>query len=399
MSDYFRLVCDFEVLTPMFLGGASQEAELRAASIKGALRFWFRALDPGFKEHEPLLFGSGGKEAGQSLLLLRCKAGPRAEERMRWGDAKVNQFDQRSGRQVKNGIVYLGYPFAMKGNESRTAVPPGARFSLLVTCRRSAPGKVPPGVTPLRAALASTWALGHFGALGMRARRGFGALALIDWRLEDRDGQPLPETGELAELPLLHRVANPGDWTAGAQRGLGAIRSWFGRFEVGERRQTEKHPHFGQRADFTIGKGDVRRNDWRGVLLSLGRSLQDFRERKRPDYDLVKEHVLFKANKGGRQIQRVPSRATFGLPLTFRFSSVPDGRSVTFAPVNGERHGSLLFLRPVVAGETLFGLYLRLDGEVPGMDTRVGLRGTGRALEPATKNVMDEFLEEIKGKG
>ena len=35
----------FKVVTPMFMSGADQsQAELRTASIKGALRFWWRAL-------------------------------------------------------------------------------------------------------------------------------------------------------------------------------------------------------------------------------------------------------------------------------------------------------------------------------------------------------------------
>ena len=35
---------DLEVVTPMFLGGANvNDAELRIPSIKGMLRFWWRA--------------------------------------------------------------------------------------------------------------------------------------------------------------------------------------------------------------------------------------------------------------------------------------------------------------------------------------------------------------------
>ena len=41
-SETFKL----KVLTPMFMGGADSdgEPELRAASIRGAMRFWFRAI-------------------------------------------------------------------------------------------------------------------------------------------------------------------------------------------------------------------------------------------------------------------------------------------------------------------------------------------------------------------
>jgi CRISPR-associated protein Cmr1 len=38
----------FQIVTPMFLGGAGQKAEgIRPPSVKGALRFWWRALNWG----------------------------------------------------------------------------------------------------------------------------------------------------------------------------------------------------------------------------------------------------------------------------------------------------------------------------------------------------------------
>ena len=53
-----------EIVTPLFLGGAnSNKAELREASIKGMLRFWWRALygDEDYKsmrKRESEIFGS-----------------------------------------------------------------------------------------------------------------------------------------------------------------------------------------------------------------------------------------------------------------------------------------------------------------------------------------------------
>ena len=40
-----RLTFKLQVVTPLFLSGANQQvAELRPPSIRGALRFWFRAM-------------------------------------------------------------------------------------------------------------------------------------------------------------------------------------------------------------------------------------------------------------------------------------------------------------------------------------------------------------------
>jgi CRISPR-associated protein Cmr1 len=410
MSPFFRLIAELDVLTPLFLGGASQEAELRTPSVKGAMRFWYRALDPAYQTREGELFGSGGKDARQSLLLLRCRPGHRALERLHWRrDVRVERFNQGTGRQTTNGLTYLAYPLELKGNDDRTAIVPGARFTVEVTCRR-APKHVAPEL-PLRAALASLWSLGHFGALGMRARRGFGALALTGWRLEDANGQSLA-ADEIEELQLLCQATSPSQWAESARRALDVLKRWFGAFEGGDEQEARprgkggrpdrsarvRHLHFGPRADFVVGSEQVKRDDWQRAMLSLGSALQAFRQRKQPDYQAVKDHVLSNLERRGNWIQRTPERATFGLPLTFRYGSVPRGRPVTFAPVDGERHGSPLFLRPVLVGDRIASLFLRLDGDVPGIDTFVGVRGTGRSLEPAGRDAVDDFMQEMKRK-
>lgn len=64
---------DLEVVTPMFLGGANTtDAELRVPSIKGMLRFWWRAtcgiesLEE-MKEKEATIFGSTDQKASFSM--------------------------------------------------------------------------------------------------------------------------------------------------------------------------------------------------------------------------------------------------------------------------------------------------------------------------------------------
>lgn len=66
---------DCEIVTPMFLGGAdTRKAELRVPPIKGALRFWWRALNPqninDLKKKESAIFGDAGDEYGKSKLKI-----------------------------------------------------------------------------------------------------------------------------------------------------------------------------------------------------------------------------------------------------------------------------------------------------------------------------------------
>lgn len=71
-----KLVFECETITPMFLGGADGNAELRPPSIKAALRFWWRALNGGLsledlKKKEAEIFGGSGDNEGKSKFSIR----------------------------------------------------------------------------------------------------------------------------------------------------------------------------------------------------------------------------------------------------------------------------------------------------------------------------------------
>ncbi len=62
-----------EVLTPMFLGGANGDAELRAAPLKNAIRYWWRITKGDIphndlRNQEQKLFGGVSGNATRSLV-------------------------------------------------------------------------------------------------------------------------------------------------------------------------------------------------------------------------------------------------------------------------------------------------------------------------------------------
>ena len=81
------LTLALEIITPCFCGGAEsdQAAEIRAASIRGQLRWWFRVLGgfeslvasmPDVRDQENLIFGSAaGEEGSGGKLTVRVRAG------------------------------------------------------------------------------------------------------------------------------------------------------------------------------------------------------------------------------------------------------------------------------------------------------------------------------------
>lgn len=68
---------EMEIVTPLLMGGAdSRKAELRVPSIKGVLRFWWRALYPhlsleDLKKEESKIFGDAGTEYGKSKVQIK----------------------------------------------------------------------------------------------------------------------------------------------------------------------------------------------------------------------------------------------------------------------------------------------------------------------------------------
>jgi len=176
----------YRIVTPMFLGNADQKAiSLRPPSIKGALRFWWRALNWGrclqeagaesaalklLHRQEAHLFGSAADEAGsgQGRFLLRVNRQPAlAPLETVWP-------------QNNTGSGYLGYGLmATADKPHREGLREGGEFGLELRFKPNTPDTdVDAIIQTLR-----VWSL--FGGLGSRARRGFGSVTLLELNGED----------------------------------------------------------------------------------------------------------------------------------------------------------------------------------------------------------------------
>ena len=75
-----------ETITPMFLTGADgRTPELRPPSIKGAMRFWWRAMNghlplDKLKEEESKIFGASNRKIGRSRVVIKNQDIPRDEK-------------------------------------------------------------------------------------------------------------------------------------------------------------------------------------------------------------------------------------------------------------------------------------------------------------------------------
>ena len=302
-----RIKATFDIVTPMFLGGAHQkQSELRPPAVKGALRFWWRAMswgqcweDAGEDEVQALqvlhsreaeIFGSASSEhgGGQSCFRLRVD-GP-----------QVKQPPEASLGHVY--LLGLGLYDHTKGCTRETAIPPGERpLTVGLRFRRKTPADQRDQVA--RALM--LWGL--LGGLGSRSRRGLGSIALH--KLEGSDLKVPEDVATLKRAldELLPRPPKPlPPFTAFSSKsrvdcsGEGKD-AWRLLNAVGFEMMLERS--WGNKG--RVGKQDAERN---------------FKE----------DHDNALAVAAGRLPKDLPKRIIYGLPHNYYFSTA--GRKASFDP-------------------------------------------------------------------
>lgn len=384
-----KLTVTLKTVTPLFLGGAepNERAELRAPSIKGAMRFWYRAIDADYVKNEPKIFGS--TDEGQGGFFLRT--GKDIKEPQEWNPTHYDKltikhpnYDANKGHNEKtwqlNGIKYLSYSLKL-GDKKPKFIPTDKDIKLLFTLR--------PNAHPdcKKALLSSLWLLGHIGGLGSRSRRGFGTVALQSWEWEDKS---------TIELPIAHSADSPEKWLEQFQKGLNMIKDWF----KGER--VVDHTVFGSNTKFYLlngfpieTRGGKPFEPWEMALNEAGLRMQTFRQRYKPDYDNVRNHLIAKAGNGGVFLKEAPQRTAFGLPLTFQYSKLPTNSNKTiFQGHPYERNASPLHIRIVKIGDVCNPLFILLDAPLIAVKEQKDKEGQN-AKKPPTPNILNTFCDTV----
>ncbi len=147
-----------ETITPMFLSGADGVTpELRPPSIKGALRFWWRAMNghlslEDLKTKEDEIFGGTD---GRSKVLIRVKM-------------LNNNLSKKYIKSLRNqSLTYMAY-----GVEERLYFDIGTKFNIIFTINEQNKDKY----LEIKNELIKSFSLlTHLGGLGAKSRNGFGA--------------------------------------------------------------------------------------------------------------------------------------------------------------------------------------------------------------------------------
>ncbi len=212
-----------ETITPMFLAGAdSRTPELRPPSIKGAMRFWWRALHghlslKELKEKESRIFGGTGGVQARSCFSIRVHSAGRLEvtdarpvphkrfniPALNVGEQFKVTFSMHDRPKDKNGIVLFTLD--------------QLRNLFLLTC--------------------------YLGGFGKRVRRGFGSVDVIEIN-ESRDA--IPQNINLENIHKLIQSFSP-HYSLGDERisftfpGKAPAYGYLIRVELGEQYSSEEN--------------------------------------------------------------------------------------------------------------------------------------------------------------
>ena len=316
-----KITCQFTLSTPAFIGsGSGQCADtLSPASIKGALRFWWRALQwdsllqlsdgnatkalARLSQQERDLFGSAsGSTGNQSRVLIKPIL------------PLKGKLSDKNSLKGKPGLQYLAgmglYHF--KKGMLREALQPFS-FDLSLVLKNLGSEQE----TQLGRALL---ALGSLGGVGSRSRKGFGSLCLHS--VEGLD---------------IAAPSSPAEWRQALQQ----LGRWNG---------VALPPYTAFSALSRIDSAAGTSSSALDTLESIGRELQLYRsygregkvaerdaERNfRDDHDSILEF-----SKSGN-IETAPRRSVFGLPHNYFFSSTKS--NIEIGPEKLERRTSPLFI-------------------------------------------------------
>lgn len=326
-----ELEAKFRIVTPLFMSGSNKsKSELRVPSIKGMLRFWYRALALGrlgtiskVQEEEARIFGSAGNDVGQARVHLRLKL---PDDVVQYKDPILKYAD---GEPVGPGARYLGYGIVEAVQSKKRNTKEG---QILRSCL-----KYPfEGVLSLlirngtrrddiKSIESAAIAMGLFGGLGSRSRKGYGSFNLVELKLGEEILYKMPRDAEDLRLKIGSFFQ---DHNIIAYSGL---------------------PPYTAFSDLTRIDIVDRSTDPLRLLNSVGEAMQMYRswgrggkvngkdaERNfKDDHDLALEAIK-------TRVDTHPRRVAFGLPQNYYFSSYQE--KVDVKPAKLERRASPLFI-------------------------------------------------------
>jgi len=289
-----KLTFRLQVITPLFMSGADQQgAELRPPSIRGALRFWFRAMMGGvvegdlkrLRDLEASIFGGvdsqGSMHASQVKISLQGDFIP----------ARTKELG------LDSDVKYLLYSPYLSGIQRPQYIPPGTSFQVILTSSNP---------KALDIMVSSLWLLTFLGGIGTRSRRGAGALRFQDdqgtysWRYRWGDESDEVSLLQLSMASSARQLANE------LKSSLEIIDKIFHHVFNQLSNDPPMLPSFDMisRSTYVLGVLSPKSNSWgtwQEALKAFGAFYKNWRR--------------YKNREGGSHKRPLEERQYFGLPL------------------------------------------------------------------------------------
>ncbi|MCD4653655.1 type III-B CRISPR module RAMP protein Cmr1 [bacterium] len=365
-------------VTPMFCRGKDSEtAEIRAPSIKGQLRWWYRAWNPkalaqsdGGKWSEGQIMGGTGLADQPSPFLLRIRLlQPLKTES--WKNTKIGTV--QNTRHHVGGFQYLGFSFGLNKQESKNkCIVRDTPFNAIHVFPD--PKKCNDEVA--KALIASWWLFVHLGGLGARSRRCFGSLVIEKWKW--------PEKQDLLDaLPLPYLANNAADWEKDMKTGLNVLKTWLPADARWPKRWI--HPNLGSDTIVVFDTSEP----WTSAKSAM-------------EYSGCKLSAERKINKGGSR--EIDGRVTIGLPLTTGKSVKKEWQpdSLDTEPIKTDHSASSLHMH-IGAWQNGYGVcWTKTAGPVPGLNmfrvnVKIGRDRNRTEIREQAHNALDSLMTALPG--
>jgi len=362
------ITAKFAIPTPMFLGDAHQKSSsIRPPSVKGALRFWWRALVwestfarakgdcaqalKNLHADETRVFGSAveDQKGGQGIFLL---------------SVDNSLIDKNTFSKPQNGHQYLlgqGLWSPGKGGSLNRDPLGTGTFTLKVLFKPNSK------IEDQRSLTQAILLWGLLGGLGSRARKGFGSVAIQSIEADgmDLDNLKVPQNAAGLKSTLIQVI---GECVAA------------------------EPPFTAFSKDTRIDISQTGRNAL-NLLNDIGNEMQMHRSfgrngevnGKPAEQNFRDDHDLAQAAAAGSDVKTHPRRVAFGLPHNYFFSSTKNKLDVE--PIRNGRRGSPLFIHihqfpdgKCCAIQTFLPALFLPDGD------KIAMKGRGRP-QPITPNI------------
>lgn len=304
-----KIIFNCETITPMFLAGADGKTpEIRPPSIKGALRFWWRAINghlplEQLKRQEAEIFGGSGIDQGRCRFNIKTQL---ISEQIKNSLKESNIWDnkQNSIKREYEGWGYLFYSTIMQKNNQKPYFDKGTKFIVEILSNDK---------TILKE-IANLFVLfSFFGAMGTRARRGAGNFFI----------ENITDTDNLLNNNFVYRI-NTKDKNELAEflENNILINKQFSN-------NNQTYSNFTSARIFILDS----QNTPEECLEKLGKNYKAFRSRRNPDYDSIKTYLT----NGDRP--NTIEKAAMGLPINYKYRSL-NGKSALIEGSHKERQRS-----------------------------------------------------------